>query len=507
MAVGGDAKREEPVSPHAMVRLALESVERLARVQALSPTAMFQRACLLEQTGQMEEARLQYLELLELEPGSARALNNLGNLLLGVQRRAAARELFERAVECNPRHLDSRANLGNLLVKQGELEAARVQFEAALAIDAAYRPGHAGLSFILGELGEPELAAAHRARAFAGHAVVIAPYRGERPPITVLELVSVTGGNIRTDEFLSDRVFQRVIVTTEFYTPETVLPPHDVVVNAVGDADAARGALEGALRVVERLRESAGDTAAPVINAPLAVLRTGRCAVAERLAGIAGVRTARTRRLAKDEVTADRLAALGFGFPVLLRAVGFHGGEHFEKVETADELAEAVAGLPGDAVLAIEYLDARAVDGKIRKYRVMFVDGRLYPLHVAIAHHWKIHYFSAEMAKSAENRAEDRRFLEDMAGVLGERAMAALSEIQRVLGLEYAGIDFGLNAAGEVLVFEANATMAVVIPEKDARWDYRRGAVERIFKAVWKMLGDKAGVLPDGPAARGAGPS
>lgn len=487
-----DAKSGEAVSPHAMVKLALESMERLAQVQPLTPVVMFQRACLLEQTGRMEEARLQYLALLEKEPRHARGLNNLGSLLLAAHRRSEARRIFELAVERNPRHLDSRANLGNLLVKEGELAAARVQFEAALAVDAEYRPGHAGLSFILGELGEPERAAAHRARAFAGHAVVIAPYRGERPPVTVLELVSVTGGNIRTDEFLSDRVFQRVIVTTEFYTPETVLPPHDVVVNAVGDADSARGALEGALRVVERLRETAGEAAKPVINEPLAVLRTGRCAVAERLAGIAGVRTARTKRLAKSEVKAERLGELGFSFPVLLRAVGFHGGEHFERVEDGGGLGDAVRLLPGDEVLAIEFLDARGVDGKTRKYRVMLIDGGVYPLHLAIAHNWKIHYFSAEMAESDENRAEDRRFLEDMAGVLGAGAMVALGEIQRVLGLEYAGIDFGLNAAGEVLVFEANATMAVVIPDGDARWDYRRGAVERIYRAVWGMLG-KAG--------------
>jgi hypothetical protein len=66
--------------------------------------------------------------------------------------------------------------------------------------------------------------------------------------------------------------------------------------------------------------------------------------------------------------------------------------------------------------------------------------------------------------------------------------MEALAQIQSKLGLDYAGIDFGLSAEGNVLVFEANATMVVNPPEPDERWAYRRPAVEKIFTAVRRML-------------------
>ncbi len=89
------------------------------------------------------------------------------------------------------------------------------------------------------------------------------------------------------------------------------------------------------------------------------------------------------------------------------------------------------------------------------------IDGALYPLHVAVSSQWKIHYFTADMADHPEHRAEDAEFLENMAGVLGPRGMAALAEIQSRLGLDYAGIDFGLSASGDILLFEANATMVV----------------------------------------------
>jgi hypothetical protein len=112
-------------------------------------------------------------------------------------------------------------------------------------------------------------------------------------------------------------------------------------------------------------------------------------------------------------------------------------------------------------LLAIEYLDARGPDGAVRKYRVVCVDGVLYPVHVAIAAQWKAHYFSADMADRPDYRAEEARFLANMNGVLGEPGIRALQTICATLNLDYCGVDFGRVADGTLLVFEANATMAV----------------------------------------------
>jgi len=146
--------------------------------------------------------------------------------------------------------------------------------------------------------------------------------------------------------------------------------------------------------------------------------------------------------------------------------------------------------------MAIEYLDARGADGWVRKYRVMMVGGQLYPLHLAISQQWKIHYFSADMRDRAEHRAEEAKFLADMPGVLGANAMAALEQLSAAIGLDYGGIDFALNQRGEILLFEANATMVVEQPDGDPRWDYRRAAVERIHGAVRDLLLASAGVVP-----------
>ena len=182
------------------------------------------------------------------------------------------------------------------------------------------------------------------------------------------------------------------------------------------------------------------------------------------------------------------VADAGFAFPVLVRAPGYHTGQHFVRVERADDLLASIAGFPGDRALLIAFAETRGTDGRRRKYRMMAIGGTLYPLHVAVARDWKVHYFTAEMASDAQNRAEDERFLADPQTALGATAYGTLERIAAAVGLAYMGIDFGIDAAGRVVVFEANATMIVLPPGKDVMWDYRRAPVQKIITAVRALI-------------------
>ena len=308
--------------------------------------------------------------------------------------------------------------------------------------------------------------------------------------MSVLQLVSALGGNIPTRNFLDDRVFETTVVVAEFFDQSSTLPRHQVIFNAIGDADLSREALAAAKKLV-------ASSSAPLLNAPSAVIATGRADNSQRLSNIPGVIAPAMVNLPREILLSPDvdtvLARHGLTFPLLMRTPGFHTGRHFVLIDKAAALSDAIANLPGTELTAIQYLDSRGADGKVRKYRVMMIDGELYPLHLAISSHWKIHYFTAEMADRAEHRAEDAEFLENMPAAIGPRALAALEQIQRVLGLDYAGIDFGLGPTGELLLFEANATMVVNPPEPDERWAYRRPAVERVFFAIRRMLLSKAG--------------
>jgi hypothetical protein len=104
---------------------------------------------------------------------------------------------------------------------------------------------------------------------------------------------------------------------------------------------------------------------------------------------------------------------------------------------------------------------------------------------LAISSRWKVHYFKADMADSPENPTKDAAFLNDMAGFMGARGMAALERINAALDLDYCGIDFAVNVWGDISFFEVPLS-------DDRKWDYRRPAFDKAFSAVRTMLSNRA---------------
>lgn len=431
----------------------------------------------LSLAGQDVAAREAYCALIHRTPTDVIALGEFAVLAARGGYRAAARTAYEQALRFHPSGAALRVNLGQLLLAEQDAEAAIRQFEAALAVAPGLAEAHQGLARGLTALGREREAEPHWRAGFTGHAVVSQRFRGVGPGIAMLLLVSAREGNIPTRALIDDTIFAVTAIYAEYHDPSEVLPPHALVFNAIGDADLCAPALAVASTLLAK-------SIVPIINVPEAVARTGRAANAARLGGIPDVVAPRIRTIRRQTL----LDGQGGGFPLLLRAAGFHTGQHFVRVEDHGEIETAIATLPGDDLLAIEWLDARGADGLARKYRVMVVDGTLYPLHLAVSTQWKVHYVTADMAENGVHRAEEQRFLEDMPGVLGVRAMQALERIAQALGLDYGGIDFGLSPAGAVLLFEANATMVINPPGPELIWEYRRAPITRVLEAARAML-------------------
>jgi hypothetical protein len=336
------------------------------------------------------------------------------------------------------------------------------------------REAQPGLGNLLAELDKE---AAYRTRPRTG--------RREETAVSVLVLASGRKGNMPIRQLLDDQQFRTFAILPSLYDPSATLPPHQVVFNAIGDADLCGAALEEAMRLVER-------SLAPVINSPAAVLATGRVISSRRLANLPGVVAPRVANLPREILAQadaeETLARKGFHFPLLLRSLGSHNLSGLRRVEGAAELPAALGALPGPEVTVVEYSDARGRDGRFRSYRVMMIDGRLYPLHLAISNHWKVEGSSDH----TQHRAEEAEFLVNTQAVLGQRAMTALAEIQSLLGLDYAGIDFGLSPSGDVLFFAASGAVAVSARDDRECWACRRDAVRRIEDAVRRMLVDRA---------------
>jgi hypothetical protein len=471
---------------NARARRLREIEERLEREPESGAAPWFERAVLCEELGLQEEAKRAYFGVLARDGSHFEAMMRLGELLMRSGDEPAARVIFAEAALRHPARALPRARLGEAMLDANELEAASEVFREALRLDPDLREANRGLAAALEREGDHAAAARAWRKAFPSGSLEISPYRGARMPVRVLLATSATGGNIPVQHLLDDRIFEVATIVAEADPEMSAFPPHGVVFNVVGEADRS----PRALTILERIAARGGVA---VVNDPARVRATGRLENAGRLAGVEGVIVPAIAQLPRAELIAAGGAALverrGFAWPLLLRSPGYHTGEHFVMVERAEDLTQAAASLPGTELFVMAYAETRGADGRWRKYRAMIVGGALYPLHLAVSAQWKVHYFSAETAANDAHRAEERAFLEDMPGVLGDPAMRALHGVAAVLGLDYAGIDFALDGAGRVVVFEANATMRIVTAVGDDPRDaYRKAASERAAEAVRTML-------------------
>ncbi len=224
--------------------------------------AALERARALAAQAQDEAAKAAYLEILRNDPTHFFALNELAGLALAGGFRSAARTAYLQAVRHHPDNPVARVNLANLLRQDNDVEGARLHYEHALGIDPQLHEAHQGMAWVLNELGL-EGAERHWHKGYSGHAVVTVPYRGTGRGVPLLLLVSARGGNIPTRPWISDRQFAVSAIHAEFWDSGMPLPPHALIVNAIGDADLCAAALAGA-------EEIAARSGAPVIRVAIA---------------------------------------------------------------------------------------------------------------------------------------------------------------------------------------------------------------------------------------------
>jgi tetratricopeptide (TPR) repeat protein len=390
---------------------------------------------------------------------------------------------FEGAARRAPSNPIPALGLAEALARSGNRERAVAELDRALELDPELIRAHVMYAEILLAAGDMRGALDHVKAAYKPVQGSTITYTGAAQPVRTLAINAAgLGGLTNVEPVFNPETFEVQSIIAEYWPLESGLPDHDVAINCIADPDACGAALDIAEHLLADYPE--------VINPPHLVRATGRVRNAQRFADLEGVRAARVAEFPRAELAAPsaarRLEEAGFSFPLLLRAPGFHNGANFHFVEDAGGMLAAIAALPGETMLAIEYLDYRSPDGKFRKYRAMYVDGAVYPAHLAVSRDWNVHYFSAQMGPA--ERAEERAYLEDLPAALGERAASALARVFASLGLHYAGADFSIDANGDAIVFEANAAMTVFMPEETPANAYRRAAVEKIYGATQAML-------------------
>lgn len=416
-----------------------------------------------------------------------------GMLLLRLDERKGAARLLAKAVRLGTPALEVHFALSAAQWAGGQIDEAR----ATLARALARRPFE--------RRTEPPNAAARILRIQGlehSHFMLGRRRSGESK-------IKIRGGNI-TDRYLTD---PHIFAVADFYIlgdnlPTCAnLPPFDLVLNCISDPDWEAESLAVLKRFLDR------HPGVPVINHPDRVMPTTRDGNHQRLKDVPGLYVPPTRRLSRDGLDAAAVIRAigdgGFSYPVLVRQVGTHTGQTFRKIDAPDGLTDLFAQPPPRDIYLTQYEESLFRERYFRKMRVFFIDGRIHPVVCHIDTAWNVHGGNRTEVMAANDwmMEEERAFLADCRGYLGDAAFRTLEGLYDRIGLDFFGIDFTLMADGRILVYELNPTMRHSFDHAE-HFPYLTPHLQRITDSFNEMLRSRvaaAKASPEGRDGRAAG--
>lgn len=348
-------------------------------------------------------------------------------------------------------------------------------------------------------LGNLEDGLARAQEALSRRRLYRSPCSAERPSLRLLAFAAPGDiGNNTPLEFLLEG--SEIELSTLYIVPgEPVpsIPEHDVAFVAASESDENKSVLVEIARLI-------ADWPKPVLNHPDLIALLARERLHMLLKPVSSIEmplTVRIDRTSLDEIAAGKAplrAHLADGvFPLIARPIDSHAGRGLKKLDDEAALKAYLAERPESGFFISRYVDYRSPDGLFRKYRIVFVNGRAYACHMAIAEQWMIYYLNAGMSESAAKKAEEERFMVAFDTEFARRHRAALTAIADRVGLDYFGIDCAQTADGNLLVFEADIAMIVHLMDSATIYPYKGPQMKKLFAAFRAMLTERAAPRPE----------
>jgi Flp pilus assembly protein TadD/glutathione synthase/RimK-type ligase-like ATP-grasp enzyme len=489
---------------------------------------------LLQQTGDAETARdlvagglPDWPEDTVPDAAERQTVLSLGRALLLLDQAPAARRLLEQAIPQPCDDAEALGLAGRVLLALGEAAPSAVALERAAKLTPDDCQLLIALSYAQDQLGQSDAARAAMSRVARLGSVYSAPSRpSQRATILVLNrtprrVQNLNGGlsalhfeaNFPTqfaatmgDEFRFHSIFADLPAAD---LPRS-LPRADVILNNCADPETMN--IPGRLENVVETMERAG---APVINDPRAVFATTRQKVAALLEGIPNLKIPRIERYRTDLSPAAEIAAdieNRFTYPVIIRRCQAHTSARLqhtvadgvvELVTDGNALRNYLTTLSWPEIYAIEYVALRQKSGQFRKIRAVLAEDDIIVAIPGYADEWMVgggpgnpnwvDYYRAH----PEAIEESRQIVLNPEGVLGAECIRTLEAIRDRMPMDLFGVDFDVDDAGQVVLFEANAAMNILKrlhePEDQTLPDAPFERIKAAFRrAVERRIGDSA---------------
>lgn len=304
-------------------------------------------------------------------------------------------------------------------------------------------------------------------------------------------LVFVVAGDFMANtpiEFLLEKSDANVLL--HFVDSQTEdfsdIPEHDVAFVGIGES------AENA-EVLAHLQHVMRGWRGPILNnAPQCIMALSRDGVAQAFKDEPSILAPIAIRISRDAIYSSNAGLHGIeelsGWPIIIRPMGTHAGGGLEKVSSDSELGNYLRRHPEQEFYVSPFVDYSGPDGKFRKQRVAFIDGKAYACHLAVSDHWMVHYLSAGMAEYEDRRAEEASWMLDFDRKFAVRHARAFEALHRRLGLDYFAIDCAELADGRLLLFEADVAMIVHSMDSEIVFPYKKLAMARLFAGFEQAL-------------------
>ncbi|WDE99128.1 hypothetical protein PQO03_14930 [Lentisphaera profundi] len=230
------------------------------------------------------------------------------------------------------------------------------------------------------------------------------------------------------------------------------------------------------------------------INEPQSVLINTREHVALVLADLAGLIVPKVARISFKNP--DQLAAAvndsGIAFPMIIRPVGIHYNKDMILLQNREALNQVpLAFCDGRDYHIIEFFDICSEQGLYEKIRLIVIDGEVYIKHLYFSDVWCTGEETREiMNVRPELWARGQGVLDSFETAIKPKISERIREIAMRLGLDVFGIDCYIYPDGRILLFEANACMNILIPEK-GHADGSSRQLELIERALLRLIKER----------------
>jgi len=463
-------------------------------------------------------AEIQFTKSLEILPDRVSTLNNLSAIKVKLKQFPEAKKFAIKAIAVDDKSPEAWSNLAIALIATGRLEEALLACDRALGCDPAYlkawvaktntlldlkryddalRTSDEALklhpdkyevlyakSQVLKELKQEDEAKKVYLKSFEARATVSPVYIAERRAHQkasglIMSERPAFDENLRSFEdllqFCSNypgqlhRHLQEDIHFTYVFvgdaareTARKQIPQPDFVLNnhVNGESIVAAGNLLALSELVDTFN-------VPVVNHPKKAVQTIRDTEVKLLENAPGVIVPKTMRFSSTGKSPQQLLKdieTQFEYPFFTRSMVNQMGFGATKVDSREVLVATLASAVDETFFVTQFVDSKGDNEFYRKLRAAVVHDEVFIVRVDYSPNWMVH------GRQKANRAEfylerphlldeEKRICKDPEAALGRTAIKGLREIRNRIPMDIFGIDFDVAEDGQVIFFEANATM------------------------------------------------